>query len=537
MNDKVGEIVKFLRGMEDDAAREAQALGIGVKDIAGNISPFIGTGKYFPHQIIPVNSSQKVINETCQAMVDRGVSKSLAAAKAEWGSYSKYMTSGGRNQDYLKRLVSQGKAKDIESAKQMITEFTAKNSSRKFGSLEFSREIDLPFWDPNPARVLPKFGKGLYNRLEEIKRFGQNDEKFDVLLKQIVKDGGDGKMAKDIYAFWSGKDIFQRDAFGFISPESSQRLRDAQIITKLGLAPISNASQSVLTAIKYGIKNTGQAMGQAFKEGGMDFYNRTAPILDDSIIQIAGGSTGGSSWGAAFLKGIGFNAIEKFNRVVAANAGKNYAQQVTKKLLGNPYDPKLRRALLQMRINPDTVIKHGGLNMDQMITAGKEAVRTTQFTSGVLDLPLFFKSPEGKILTQFKNFAFNHAKFIKEAILQEAARGNYEPMIRAVALMPVVGEGVADLRAVLSGRKRDKKGLERIAENITAVGGFGLFTDLWQSAKYKNLGGFVMGPTFSTAAELFEGMVQLVEGKPKSLTKTVARQAPVAGPLFKNLVK
>lgn len=536
LNDKVDDVVNWFRSIEQGVVKEAQGMGVKSKNLSGELSDFIGRKNYFPHQIIDTNASGNVVKETLQAAVKRGEYKNIGEAKTDWIGFKAFIEGKGRDKRFLKELVKKGKAENVEQARELVSNFMNKNKTRRFGSLEFSRELDLPFWDPNPKRVIPKFIKGANNRLEEIRLLGQNNEIAKKLISDIGESGLDQSTARDIFKAWSGTEDV-KDAFGFIGPKASQALRNFQVVSKLGLAPVANASQSTLTAIKTGVGNTAKAIGQSFTKGGQEFANRTGAVLDSSLEQLMRESAGSGGVGSKFLKAIGFTATEKFNRVVAANAGKNYVKQMANKLLKNPSDRLARRALSELRINPETVIKNGGLLFDDLLKAGSGIVRKTQFKSGVLDLPLFFNSPEGKILTQFKTFAFNHTKFIKEAILEETARGNFEPMIRAIALMPVVGEGVGDVRAVLTGRKRDKKGLERIAENMANVGGLGILTDIWNSARYKNLAGFFTGPTFSTLSEFGQGAVQAAEGNADPLVKSTLRQVPVAGPLLKNLLK
>ena len=135
-----------------------------------------------------------------------------------------------------------------------------------------------------------------------------------------------------------------------------------------------------------------------------------------------------------------------------------------------------------------------------------------------------------QIITQFKTFAFNQTKLIKDAIVLEARRGNLKPIIAALALMPILGEGVADLRALVTGRIRTATGLERIAENMAAVGGLGIITDLWQSAQFGSIASALGGPTVSDISKLTEGIVGAAQGKPGRLGRAVTRQIPVIGP-------
>ena len=217
------------------------------------------------------------------------------------------------------------------------------------------------------------------------------------------------------------------------------------------------------------------------------------------------------------------------NRIIAANAGRSYAQEMTHKLLRNPANKAVRRAFRELGLNSGTILRRGSITFDETLLAAQRVVNKTQFRSGVLDLPLFFTSPEGKIITQFKTFAFNQTKLLKDAILLEALRGNFRPIITAIAVMPILGEGVRDLKSVLTGKSRDKQGLARIAENMAAVGGLGILSDLYQSATVGRATDFLVGPTGSDIGNLLGGIAKATQGKPAQLGRTTTRQIPIAG--------
>jgi len=217
------------------------------------------------------------------------------------------------------------------------------------------------------------------------------------------------------------------------------------------------------------------------------------------------------------------------NRTIAANAGKHYTNGLVKSIIKNPSNKNTARRLLELGINPEKVVKNSGIGFDDLLGASARVVNKAQFQSTALDLPLFFTSPEGKIMTQFKTFAFNQAKLMNEAILGEVKRGNMKPLIQAVAIMPILGEGVKDLRGLLTGKSRDKAGLARIIENMTAVGGLGILGDLWTSAIYNNVAGFIVGPALGDLSNAVEAMVNASQGKPKKLGREIARKVPLPG--------
>jgi hypothetical protein len=154
-----------------------------------------------------------------------------------------------------------------------------------------------------------------------------------------------------------------------------------------------------------------------------------------------------------------------------------------------------------------------------------------------MDLPLFWHSPEGKLVTQFKAYSFQQAKFLKDVLMEDVIKNrNYKPLITALVAMPILGEGVKDARAVLTLReRRNPQAVERIIENMAAVGASGTFTDLLTQAQQDNLVQYIMGPTFSDLVDAAKGTMSLMGGKPRRLKNMALKNIPVAGPALMNL--
>lgn len=534
LSPKVEEAFNYWKSVRSALSNEAKQIGVQVRTSEG-LREFEAVQDYFPHMIIPLDAKPEVLNETLTAAVKRGDFANMQEALSSWKSYKNFVQTGERPNKLVKYLIESGRVKDEESAMSFLKRFSTRVRQHRFSNLEYSREEMLPFYDVNPDRVLPRFFDGTMRRFQEIKAFGPNGEIAKDLLSKMESNGLDYKSAETFINRFLGTNPEQ--TLTGVSEETLSRIRNFNSATKLGLAVIPNASQSINTAIMTGIGNTLRGITKAFTAEGQEFAQRSANVLSASAHSITSEVTGASGGLAEqVLKRTGFSAVEKFNRVVAANAGREFAKQMAGRLLRDSTDKLARRSLKEIGLSPARILEQGGLTVDDVLMAGLKTSNKTQFRAGVQDLPLFWSSPEGKVLTQFKNFSFNQTKFIKEAILGEAMRGNLQPMIRAISLAPILGEGVQDVRSILSGKKRDKIGLERIAENMSAAGGFGIVADLLRDASYGKLAGSLAGPTFSTIADLAEGIVKTAQGQPNKLVKTVSRQVPVAGPLLSNLL-
>lgn len=540
MNEKVTNLLSLWKNQSDYFVKNAQGLNLNIKSyktISGESIPEITLFKprnnYFPHYIIPIDSSTKVVNETLEAAVKRGQFKNMTEALETWESYKLYVSSGKRSEKILDYIVKSGRVKTKEEALNILNKFIRRVSQRRYGNLELSRDINLPFYDINPDRVLPRYYDGATGRLVEVKEFGLNDEKAKQFLDGIMAEGGDQANAREAWERWAGIEP-QKNAFSAIDSKTAQGIRSFQTVTKLGLSAIPNATQSINTAYVTGVKNTAMGIQDAFTKEGREFALRTGAVLESTINDIMAVTTGKSGLGHKFLKRTGFLFTEKMNRLIAANAGRHYALEISSKFLANPQSKYLRRALTQIDLNPDLIWKRGNITLEEVMIAARKVVNKTQFRSGVLDLPLFFSSPEGRLITQFKNFAFNQTKLMKDAILIEAARGNFRPLITATTLMPILGEVVADVRSLLTGRTR-KQGIERLAENMAAVGGFGIISDLYQAASIRKFGGAIGGPTFADIADLGESTLQLLSGKPTPMARFISRKVPVTGTFIANV--
>jgi hypothetical protein len=429
------------------------------------------------------------------------------------------------------------------------------NMSRKMGSIEYSRPIDLPFYDVDPERVITSYILNANKRLAEIKNFGMGDELLKQSLEKMVAEGGDGRLAANLIDHLTGR-IGRDPAFGFISDTASQNLRGVQVITKLGLASIRNASQSANTAMFTNIRDTARNLSKYV------FMPDARRQMQSEAIQMGSSIPGAMSdlmkglgsdgsirlWGRtisphSFLSKTGFLAVERMNRVVSAHAAKDFALRIAKEYgtmtaseLKSSHGKLLGRTLKRLGQDPNKVIKKGGiLNFNDFAKAARITESATQFETGLMDLPLFWSSPEGKILTQFKPFAFKQAQLMKKMFIDEAMKGNMKPLITAVIALPIIGEMTEDTRSILTFRKRNAKGLERLAENAAAIGAGGMFQDILQQEKMNNLPNFLMGPTASDFSKAVDAGIKAAMGKRTKLENMLLKNTPVAGPALMNL--
>ena len=154
----------------------------------------------------------------------------------------------------------------------------------------------------------------------------------------------------------------------------------------------------------------------------------------------------------------------------------------------------------------------------------------------VLDLPPVWRdNAAGRLLTLFKPFFFNQAKFLKDHVIKPALRGDIRPLIYASIIYPIVGEAVADIKNAVRGKGQDERPdwdkypYDRIVDNISQVGGFGIAADVINSlttgtptTTYQFLTGPVVGDLVDA--------IQLLHSTWDTRERAILRRIPTIGP-------
>ena len=237
------------------------------------------------------------------------------------------------------------------------------------------------------------------------------------------------------------------------------------------------------------------------------------------------------------LKGSMFSSVERMNRVVSGGTGLAiYRDVVAKGVFGRLKGETLqryRRMFKQFGLDLDDIVqKHRtGLWTPEMNRlAENRAVfrmaQLTQFTPAASRRPLAWNHPLGRVMFQFKNFALGQTRFLRDAVVKEAAHGNIKPLAYFLATYPVAGEAIRNVKAIIKDKPRDTNGIQRLWEDTIAVGGFGLATDFLTAARFENLGDMILGPTVTDITDMAANAVQFdFEGERKRWARMPAFQA------------
>ncbi len=451
------------------------------------------------------------------------------------------------------------------AAQRALRDYLNIHTSQKNASLSHAREINLPerYYETDLKGVLNKYFKSAERRLANIREFGVRDELALNLLQDIGFEGGNTNFAIHII-----KDITGNTASNAGMQKLSSMLR-ASNIPLLAMSQIINLSQSASTALRTTNLATAKAIFQTLfsPRNTKEFALRAGATLDSVSSEMAR-HLGGDKWGAKMLRYSGFNFTERINRTVAAAAGKNYAEALAGKLLKQPTAALkgVRNELNRLGIDPETVLKRGGLDTDDLFRAAQQVSNDSQFRSRITDLPLFWSTPEGKVVTQFKNFAFNQAKLIKNEMIANARanpRRFADSAVKLITVYPafgyVFGEGRQELREFVAqnifGRNIEFEDPDnqwvkdvfntvgykmsngqanvfaRVVDDATMAGAFGLFLDAANSAQYGEQG--VQNLFFGPSIEyLFSGAQLVLQGNAKDAMQTLERRSGVGSFIF-----
>ena len=505
--------VKLWKEIADDIAKEAKNTGLTIKtidDTGKKIStPFKARENYYP----------QVIN-------DKALKEQLSA----------------KNYDNFINKFAQENNISAEKARDWLSQDLF---NKQYGNLERPRLGRLPdeVLEKDPRKILKDYISSAYDRLSVAKKFGGDDEILSKLYETARKSGKDVDEMKLLT-----NRLLGREKFNDAMVKVSSGIRAYNNITKLSLSAITNIGDIVKTPVRTDITSTLKGIVQSFTKKGKTF-SRRAGVADDLLDNFAK-ETG---IGDKMYKWTGFKASEKKLRQITANSSKNYIDLMAKKLKANPGNSFARRRLEQFNLDPNNILKNG-LSEDDYVKGATKAIADLQPFSAT-DIPHTWKSPTGKLLTQYKTFAYKQGSFIKEFVIDETRKGNLKPLVTFLILGQAVGEGVADLKATIRGREREKDPVARVIDNYMTIGGVGMVSDVFKAivddiqgtALLKLFAGPTIGElndTFFAAKGDLEALKQgkdFVVGKPSEkgerqskTAKSLIYKVPFAGPYASN---
>ena len=459
-----------------------------------------------------------------------------------------FMSTAKSREKVLASIMRREKISKDEAAKK-LNDIVRFQKNRKDPHLERSRVYNTDGWLGDPSEFgrlgpkkykqqvfegLDKYFNGAHRRLAEYthfedggkKMFGDDWETAD----QLIASHPDGDIQRYLN---KTKDAFMglhgdTDAASFVST-----MKNFQVLQKLGFAVIPNVTQTLITTVPKaaslgyfrGAKIVATTIGDLIKNNGSQMATAAGVAVEQTIRDAAGMSSKGFTARSAnkLLQITGFSKMEQFNRVFAANLGKNYFDHAVKLVAGTekPYFgakgilKQAEKDLKSLGLSQADIsrVKAGDtafLNNSNSEKAMFNFANLTQFSAQVEDLPYLASHPLGSLLFQFKSFAISNGKFISNHVVKPALDGNLRPLGALLGGGLVAGEFVVGAKNIVKGRtERKDEGLERMGNNYAASIALGFYSDLWRSATYGSTAETLLGPTIGTATDLLESSVSV----------------------------
>lgn len=357
-------------------------------------------------------------------------------------------TKGRRREEALQHLVDTGQARNKAEAAKALDAYIKENAQRRAGNIENARMFDLPGYEKDAEIAARAYAQRAAERFTQADIFGKNDEVPAALINKIANEGGDYEEAQRVFDF-----LFQ----GLPKSKVASAITQFNLATKLDLGAITNITQSVNTATKAGILNTAKAIFKGFTKEGKDLAE-LANVYDEMVIVQETGMKM-NRFVRAVMKP--FQIVERFNRRTAGMAGKLRAEQLAKILQKNPESSIAIRQMKTLGIDPAKII-NGKLSGEDVLIAANRMSELTQFKPNVLNTPVAWRTPLGRVLMQFKSFAYMQTRFITDEIAKEAKQGNVAPLLRFILLAGIISPLTYETRNLVAGRDESdtKKSLD-----------------------------------------------------------------------------
>lgn len=449
----------------------------------------------------------------------------------------------------IKDLIRTGKAKNEEEAIRVLRSYRQARALTPYANLSKTRSLDIPGYAENNA-ALHQYLDRANASIAHVKAFGPEEKVLNKILNDVRKKYGDEVYDQAVKSY--------RQATGLErGSERAQAVSRAatnfQGLTKLGLSTLGNVQQQVNNAIAGGVGRTGKSVVKyPFSKSDKAFVKKTGVTSEQASHEALFGEQGIS--GKSFripktnkevstrnITAPGFEATEKSNRAIGAVVGRDTANTLAKKAYRGD---KKAAAQLERQFNI-TRYKKSGLYEADKVKAAREFVHRTQFRTGPQDLPGWATSPGGRVVSQFKRYPYKQAGFIKREIIDEARKGNINPLVRWAGVGIPVGIGANAMTNKVRGYDFENKGVKKGLDIASDVTGANLIAGLAQqlypdshdanayTAKvFKTLG----GPTVGDAVKLGQAGFDLTKGKPTNAGRFGLQHVPVVGTPASNRV-
>jgi hypothetical protein len=432
----------------------------------------------------------------------------------------------------IDHLVETRQAKDRAGAAILLDNEISKHIIRKAGNVEYSRteEVRLPdeYYETNPSKSLLNYAKKVSKRVAFVDAWGMESQIFNRLRDDMYKQGGDYERANDLFKYETGQ---------LTVKERKQLYRVNDVKALMALTKFSpfttlrNTFQGFLGTTTRGNLKAGITGLIKSLDPNMKKHAYEAGVMADNLEGIFKDTVGHgndnflSKLTTRYLDIIKFSATDRYNRVISGVGGLTFMEDMLKRIQKDSvWKKRAHREFDKLGLDPDKVIKNGGFTKEQKDKIMRTFAFDSQFSLRPQDLPVWWSSPTGKLVTQWKPWGFKMTQLIRDNIVAELKNGNPMPIVTMLTAYGISGEVanyiIDSVRSVASFNPKSEKyetpnersligkikegdiggTVDRIISDLAGLGAFSLYWDIVRSFGYGKLGeglSVLMGPAYS----------------------------------------
>lgn len=471
---------------------------------------------------------------------------------------------GPEQDELINHLITTGQVVDKTRAKLELNRLAGEMlGARGFEHMtDFKWKVPDKFLELDPIIAYGEWGRSASRYITKMDLYGPKmvnlETAVDVIDKQFGFTARNFALnVIDVHEYGYGLSRILGEQKGFYSriTDWEKAVRNFEGLTKLGRIGIAEPSQIVNPFIFTNASIMAKTLNEfrMSRQDAIDFTLKSGALLQETLRDFKRNVHGQDTWLDSMLRYTGFDIERKFNVIISANAGKNYAIDLTEKLLNNQTHREANYMLREMGLEPSRIFRQGGLTSEDLLKAGRRTAELTQFFHNPADIPIAWAaSPIMRTAFLYKNFIWNQGRFAYKYLIEKSiATRNFNNLFLSMLVFPVIGELVGDAETLSRGENpveyRVKHspvqsmaksiGLHpndyvvRYLDNIARIGNIGMFYSLLGSMTRDNLTDWLGGPVVGDITDLNRVGNYLIKGDYKKAAKLAARRIPVAGPL------
>jgi len=440
-------------------------------------------------------------------------------------------------------LIETRQAKDRAAAAILLDNELSKHRIRKAGNVEYSRneKLRLPdeYYVTDPTKSLLSYAKKVSKRVAFVDSWGMEGQIFNRLRDDLYKEGRDYQRANDLFRYETG----QLTAKERKSLHDVNNVKALMALTKFSpFTSLRNAFQGFLgTTTRGNLKAGFTGLVNSLKPTIIKNAYEAGVMADnlEGVFKDTAGSGNNNFLGdltTKYLDLIKFTATDRYNRVISGVGGLSFMEDMMKRIKKDSvWKRRARREFEKLNIDPDKVIENGGFTQAEKNKIMRTFAFDSQFSLRPQDLPLWWSSPMGKMVTQWKPWGYKMTQLIRDNVISEVRHGNIAPLVTMLTAYGITGEAVNYIidnirsTANFNPNEDDKKKetpneksligkinegdldgvTKRVIEDLSGLGAMSMYWDIIRSYGYGKYGqgiSVLAGPAYGEAGSIVENV-------------------------------